>query len=154
LILSELAEKVRTIVEIQPLLQTITQRIADSLHVKQIAVLLEGSGFYRPAYTLGYSALPEIAFSANAGTVQVLKNEKRPARVYLDDADSWVYRTSAMSDEERSKLEILRSELLLPFSMKDDLLGFISLGQKRSEAPYSRSDLHLLNSVATQTGLT
>src|SRR5439155_20372278 len=31
-ILSELAEKVRTIVETEPLLETVTQRIADALH--------------------------------------------------------------------------------------------------------------------------
>ncbi len=40
-----------------------------------------------------------------------------------------------------------------PFVLKDDLLGFVSLGQKLSEAPYSRTDLDLLSSVAAQTGL-
>ena len=34
-----------------------------------------------------------------------------------------------------------------------DLVGVIALGPKRSEAPYSRSDLTLLRSVAAQTGL-
>jgi sigma-B regulation protein RsbU (phosphoserine phosphatase) len=43
-ILSDLAEKVRMIVETQPLLEIVTQRIADSLHVKRVAVLLNGSG--------------------------------------------------------------------------------------------------------------
>ena len=33
------------------------------------------------------------------------------------------------------------------------MLGFISLGPKRSDEPYSRADLRLLKSVATQTGL-
>jgi sigma-B regulation protein RsbU (phosphoserine phosphatase) len=58
-----------------------------------------------------------------------------------------------MSDEERNQLAALHSELLLPFSVKDDLLGFMSLGQKLSEAPYSTTDLRLLSSVAAQTGL-
>lgn len=37
--------------------------------------------------------------------------------------------------------------------MKDKLLGFISLSQKRSEEPYSGTDLRLLKSVAAQAGL-
>lgn len=152
-ILSDLAEKVRTIVETRPLLETVAQRIADSLHVKQIAVLLDGSGWYRPAHTLGYGTLPDLAFPPDATTVQVLKSEGRPTRVYFDDPDSWIYRSSDMSIEERGRLATLHSELLLPFSVKDDLLGFISLGQKLSEAPYSSTDLRLLNSVASQTGL-
>jgi sigma-B regulation protein RsbU (phosphoserine phosphatase) len=41
----------------------------------------------------------------------------------------------------------------LPLTLKDKLLGFVSLSQKRSEEPYSSGDLRLLKSVATQTGL-
>lgn len=152
-ILNDLAEKVRTIVETQPLLETVAQRIADSLHVKHVAVLLDRSGFYRPAHALGYGMLPELAFPSNAATVQVLKSEKKPTRVYFDDPESWIYKTLAMSNEELDHLATLHSELLLPFSVKEDLLGFISLGQKLSEAPYSSTDLRLLSSVAAQTGL-
>ncbi|MDQ2841567.1 MAG: GAF domain-containing protein, partial [Acidobacteriota bacterium] len=153
-ILSDLAEKVRTIMGTQPLLETVSQRIADALHVKRVAVLLDGGGLYRPAYALGYdTVLPELTFAPNATTLQVLKSEKQPTRVYFDDPDSWIYRTSDMSDGERGQLAALRSELLLPLSVRDDLIGFMSLGQKLSEAPYSGTDLRLLSSVAAQTGL-
>jgi phosphoserine phosphatase RsbU/P len=37
--------------------------------------------------------------------------------------------------------------------VKERLLGIISLGQKRSEAPYSGTDVRILKSVATQTAL-
>jgi sigma-B regulation protein RsbU (phosphoserine phosphatase) len=152
-ILSELAERVRMIVETQPLLEMVTERIADSLHVKRVAVLLNGSGPYRPAHSLGYSPLPDMAFAGNAATVQVLKSEKQPVRVYFDDEDSWIYRQSEMSDEERGHLATLQSELLLPISVRDGLIGFMSLGQKLSQAPYSGTDLRLLSSVVAQTGL-
>ncbi len=152
-ILSELAEKVRMIVETQPLLEMVTERIADSLHVKRVAVLLNGSGPYRPAHSLGYSPLPDMAFAGDAATVQVLKSEKQPVRVYFDDEDSWIYRQSEMSDEERGHLATLQSELLLPISVRDGLIGFMSLGQKLSQAPYSGTDLRLLSSVVAQTGL-
>jgi phosphoserine phosphatase RsbU/P len=152
-ILSELAEKVRTIVETQPLLETVTQRITDALHVPRMAVLLDGSGPYRPAYAIGYGSLPAVVFPKSAGTVQVLKTERQPVRVYFDDPQAWIYRLPEMSDDERARLVELRSELLLPLLVKDNLLGFMSLGQKLSEAPYSGTDIRLLNSVAAQTSL-
>ncbi len=47
----------------------------------------------------------------------------------------------------------LDSHLLLPLPSRKELLGYISLGPKKSEEPYSSSDTHLLRTVATQTGL-
>jgi phosphoserine phosphatase RsbU/P len=152
-ILADLSENVRGIVEMESLLETISQHIAASLHVPQVAVLIDGSGPYRPAYAVGYDPAPEVAFSADAGTVRRLRKERQPERVYLDDPNSWVYRAPGVSEEERAKLGALRAELLLPLSVKDKLLGFISLSQKRSEEPYSGTDLRLLKSVAAQAGL-
>jgi phosphoserine phosphatase RsbU/P len=151
-ILGELANNVRTIVETKPLLETVTQRISDALHVQPVAVLLNGDGPYRPAYALGVDAVPDLAFPKDAGTVQQLKREHQALRVYFDDPDSWLYSLD-MSADERQRLAALRAELLLPLAVKDELIGFMALGQKRSEAPYSGSDLRLLDSVATQTSL-
>ena len=151
-ILSELGDKVRTIVEVQPLLATVSHRIAESLHVPRVAALIDGSGPYRPAYVLGYPAPPDVSFAENTATVRELVEVAGPTRVYVDDPNSWLYRRQDVSDEERRQLAQLGAELLLPLPAKDHLLGFISLGPKRSEAPYSASDLRLLKSVAVQTG--
>ncbi len=151
-ILGELAEKVRTMVETKPLLETVAQRISDALHVRAVAVLLNGDGPYRPTYTMGTNTTSDLVFAENAGTVQHLKREQQPLRVYFDDTDSWLY-SPEISADERQRLLALRAELLLPLVIKDELIGFVALGQKRSEAPYSGSDLQLLNSVATQTSL-
>ncbi len=152
-ILSDLAEKVRTIVETRPLLETIAQRISSALHVKQIAVLLGESGLYRPAHAVGYGMLPDLTFPSHTATVQRLRTENQAARVYFDDSESWIYKAPDMTQEERERLAALHSELLLPLSVKGELLGFMSLGQKLSEAPYSSTDLRLLSSVAAQTGI-
>lgn len=58
-----------------------------------------------------------------------------------------------MTAEGREQLAQLAPELLLQLLVKDELSGFMSLGQKLSEASYSGSDLGLLNSVAAQTSL-
>jgi hypothetical protein len=102
---------------------------------------------------LGYGSAPDLGFLANSGTVRVLEKQRDPARVYLDDPNSWLYREPEVSEEDRAKLSQLQSELLMPLSTRNKLLGFISLGPKLSDEPYSGTDVRLLKSVAAQTGL-
>src|ERR1043165_3138226 len=152
-ILSELSDNVRTIVETKPLFETVAQRISESLHVPRVALMLKENGSYRPAHALGYDAPLPVAFPEQAATVRQLRDVKEPMLVYSDDSDSWVYKTPGMENNEREMLTTLDTQLLLPLSVKENLPGFISLGPKQSEEPYSNTDLRLLQSVATQTGL-
>ena len=148
-ILSDLATKVRTIVETRPLLETVATRIAESLHVPRIAILLDESGSFQPAYALGYAGMTDIAIPAEGVAVARLRKQQH-ALVRFDDEDSWVQATEG---GERTALNTLRPELLLPLSLNDKILGIMSLGPKQSEEPFSKTDLRLLDSVAAQTGL-
>jgi sigma-B regulation protein RsbU (phosphoserine phosphatase) len=151
-ILSELSEKVRTMVETRPLLETVAERISQSLHVPRTALLTKTDGAYRTAHAIGYSGVPEVAFPERAATIERLRQEKQPVRVYLDETESWVNVTPGI-DGERHMLKMLDTQLLLPLAVKEEMPGLISLGPKQSEEPYSSADLRLLQSVATQTGL-
>ena len=150
-ILSSLSDEVRTIVETRPLLERVAGKIAESLHVPRVAVLLSEGGMYRPAYALGYDAPLQAELPDSARTIERLRKEPEPARVYLDDDNSWV--NTDLPSNERQSLASLSPQLLLPLSVKDKLLGLVSLGEKRSEEPYSGNDLKLLKSVASQTAL-
>jgi phosphoserine phosphatase RsbU/P len=148
-ILSDLASKVRTMVETGPLLETVATRIAESLHVRRIAILLDGSGTFQSAYALGYGAAPTVAIPVESVTVKQLC-EQQHALVQFDDADSWVQLTVGA---ERRSLEQSQPEWLLPLSLNEKVLGIMSLGPKQSEQPFSKTDIRLLDSVAVQTGL-
>ena len=150
-VLASLSDEVRSIVETQPLLERVATKIAESLHVPRIAVLLQQDALYRPAYALGYEIVPHAEFRTTGGTIERLRKEAEPARVYFDDEHSWV--NVELAEDERQKLAALGPQLLLPLTVKNRLLGVVSLGEKRSEEPYSGSDLRLLKSVAMQTGL-
>ncbi len=152
-ILNDLSENVRTMVETGPLMETVAQRISESLHVPRVALLLKENGSYRPAHALGYEeGEPPVAFPEKAATVERLRKQNEPLVVYADDPDSWIHSEPEM-DGERAMLEKLETQLLLPLNVKEKLPGFISLGPKQSEEPYSNTDLRLLQAVATQTGL-
>jgi sigma-B regulation protein RsbU (phosphoserine phosphatase) len=150
-ILASLGDEVRSIVETRPLLERVASKIAESLHVPRVAVLLPDGGFFRPAYAVGYDSVPQMELPDSAATIERLRKEPEPARVYLDDEDSWV--NTELPQQERQTLAALSPQLLLPLAVKDKLLGLVALGEKRSEEPYSGTDLKLLKSVATQTAL-
>jgi sigma-B regulation protein RsbU (phosphoserine phosphatase) len=153
-ILSELSEEARNFTEVAPLLDTITQRIGDTLHIERIAVFLRSGDSYRLQLATGMPAPPMLssAFSlpASSTTITTLTRGRGPANVYRDDPSSWLVDAS---DAERAALNDLSTELLVPLPGRNRLAGVIALGPKRSEEPYSRTDRQLLQSVATQTGL-
>lgn len=141
-ILSELGEQVRSILDRDALLETVTRKISESLHVERIAVLLRDGAFFRPALATGYPGTLDSAISADGPTVSELLRSREPMAVAAD-----------ASDADRISLEQLDTQLLLPLASRKELLGFISLGPKKSEEPYSPSDASLLRTVAAQTGL-
>jgi sigma-B regulation protein RsbU (phosphoserine phosphatase) len=147
-ILSELANRVRTMVETGPVLEMVAQRISQSLHIPRVALLLRNSGGFQLAYGVGYSG-SSVVIPEDSLTVQHLRKDQHVA-VRFDDSDSWVQRTGNL---ERDSLEKLQPEILLPLSLNQNLLGIMSLGPKQSEEPFTRTDIRLLDSVATQTGL-
>jgi sigma-B regulation protein RsbU (phosphoserine phosphatase) len=156
-ILSELSEEARNFTEVTPLLNTITQRIGDTLHIERIAVFLRSGDTYRlqlatgaPGASTLSPVLGSFSLPATSTTITTLARGRAPANVYRDDPSSWLVDAS---DAERAALNDLSTELLVPIPGRNRLAGVIALGPKRSQEPYSRTDRQLLQSVATQTGL-
>ena len=156
-ILSELSEEARNFTEVTPLLNTITQRIGETLHIDRIAVFLRSGDSYRlqlatgiPVPPMMSPALGTFSLAATSATIATLTNGRAPATVYRDDPSSWLVDAP---EAERATLDNLSTELLVPLPGRNRLAGLMALGPKRSEEPYSRTDRQLLQSVATQTGL-
>jgi len=148
-ILIDLAARVRMMLETRPLLETVAGRIAASLHVSRIAILLDDRGAFRPTYAVGYASPFSGSLASHGATVAQLGREPHVI-VDFEDGDSWVQGTDS---EERASLAELRPDLLLPMAINERLVGIMSLGPKQSEEPYSGTDLRLLESVSAQTAL-
>jgi sigma-B regulation protein RsbU (phosphoserine phosphatase) len=148
-ILNELALSLRTLMEENTLIKTLTQNISHALRVPRIVFLVNGGGELTAAYSTGYQADPALALHESGGIVRYLKVTQKAAPIYFDDAKNWV-QTIHPSEQEPLKKD--RTEVILPVAVKDKLLGVVSLGSKQSEAPYTERDLQLLDTVATQAG--
>ena len=149
-VLNELSDEVRRFTETEPLLQTVARRVADTLHVNQVAMLLRRGEFFQLQQSIGISSAGTLALPTQASAVRYLTSTNEPARLYREDPDAWYLMAGTA---ERSVLDVVNAELLLPLPGRNRLMGVMALGPKRSEAAYTKADLHLLQTVATQTGL-
>jgi sigma-B regulation protein RsbU (phosphoserine phosphatase) len=150
LVLSELSDQARRFTEAGPLVDTVSRRISEVLHVSAIAVYLRHGRSFGIEHCIGLGEDVPKRFEESSSTIRNLARSNQPATLYRENPDGWFL---LADDRERQALDTLGAELLLPLAGRDKLLGFISLGPKRSEEPYTRSDLRLLQSVSTQAGL-
>lgn len=87
---------------------------------------------------------------------KTVSHEPEALEVYLDNPRSWVSALARVTPQdqiyrERKILEELNTRLIVPLTTGDRVLGFISLGEKLSEEPYTKEDKELLLTVAEQT---
>jgi sigma-B regulation protein RsbU (phosphoserine phosphatase) len=151
-ILGGLNERVRTIAGREPLLQTVARSVSEALHVPKIAVLLARDGALEPAFAIGYDVSPVVSIPRDSELARRLAAGREPVDVFHDETDVRVKRDAALASA-RPQLKTLDSALLLPLTLRERLLGFLSLGPRMGDAPYTRNDKHLLSSVAAQTAL-
>ena len=148
--LSELSDEVRRFTETKPLVMTVAERIRETLHIQQIAVLLRrGEGFYLEE-AIGINAGAALVLPPQSSSVRYLANSNQPTTLYRDDPEAWYLMAGTA---ERRALDTLNAELLVPLPGRNKLMGIMCLGPKRSEAAWSRTDLQVLQTVARQTGL-
>jgi sigma-B regulation protein RsbU (phosphoserine phosphatase) len=148
--LNELSDEVRRFTETQPLLETVARTVRDTLHIRQIAMLLRHGDAFHLEQAVGLSADGALALPAQASSIRYLSNSNEPARLYRDDPDAWYLMAGTA---ERRALDLLNAELLVPLPGRNRLMGVMALGPKRSEAAWSHTDLQVLQTVARQTGL-
>jgi sigma-B regulation protein RsbU (phosphoserine phosphatase) len=149
-ILGELAMQARSISDPGTLIRTISGRISEVLHVPNMAVMLRTGNVFSLQTEGGLQIGGPIFLAAESTPVQHLVRTSAPAVLYRDQPDEWFEEANA---GEKRALTELNAEVLLPLAGRSRLMGVMVLGPKRSEEPYSPSDLELLASIGAQAGL-
>ncbi len=149
-VMTELSEEVLRFSETEPLLETVVRRIADTLHVENIALLLRTGESFQLQQAIGLPLDGTLTLTSHSSAVRRLTLSNEPARLSERRPDPWYLMADSV---ERQTLDGLHAEVLLPVPGRHRLMGVMALGPKKSEAAYSRSDLRLLQTVASQTGL-
>lgn len=147
-VLAGLASEVGRYLEIQPLFERVALRLGETLHVNDIVILMREGNVFRTRHSTRAGEPMDIA--ADSRIAVNLEQQGTPVEVYFDTPAPWMRLLTA---EELQTLDFMRTQLLLPLSGRNGLVGMISLGPKRSEIPYSDTDVRLLQAVAWQTGM-
>jgi sigma-B regulation protein RsbU (phosphoserine phosphatase) len=103
---------------------------------------------------------PLLMLARDAFIVRRLRSMARPMEIGPQDFEAWdrFLDTASASQrsvrqKERDALMHIKTRLLMPISSRDQLVGFISLGQCRARHEYDAGDRELLMSVGSQLAL-
>ena len=89
-VLGELATQAQGFTETPALIHTVSDCIANALHVDRIAVLLRHGDTFRLQYAHGVDIGSDLLLSGSSKTITNLDLVKSPASVYLDNPDAWL----------------------------------------------------------------
>ena len=163
-ILVSLAGRVPYETDPRDLVALVIQQIDSALHPDCVAVLA-GDGAsenLQSTPTASAGMLEPVSSSRvvpaplrfDSALVTLLRWSDKPLEVFLDDEQSPAGR---LPSGDRQWLATMRTALVVPiFAGGSDprpFIGLITLGQKRSEEPYTTEDRELLSGIATQMGV-
>lgn len=147
-ILADLALQAGQFLELGPLLDTVARRLGDTLHVPDITILLRQPAGFVTAWSSRQGE--PLTLETENRIVPHLDGRAKPLEVSLSSPAPWL---RGLDVTELQAIDIMRSEVLIALPGRRDITGILSLGPKLSEAPYTPTDLRLLQTVAAQVGL-
>jgi sigma-B regulation protein RsbU (phosphoserine phosphatase) len=147
-LLGELAAEAGHFIETQPLLERVSRRISETLHVPDIVILIRAGEFFVPRHSTRPGQ--PVSIPADSRLAHRLQDDGKPQPVDLDKPADWLRHLNAA---DLQALDLMRTQLLLPITGHGQLAAIMSLGPKRSETPYSATDIRLLQAVTSQMAL-
>jgi GAF domain-containing protein len=150
-ILVSLASRIPYEADPDALVALVQHEMAAALHPEATAVLVEGHHGYE---TVSSDGPRPSTLAADSALIQLLRWSDQPLEIFLDDERSPAARLPA---PDREWLASIHAAVLVPIvagsGERRPLVGFIVLGRKRSEEPYTAEDRQLLGAIAAQMGV-
>ena len=152
-ILQDFSRALTDILDLPHLLEMLVERVQDVLHAERVVIILldPHTDFYisHKAGGISEQVTHMVRFSKDDQVVSWLA-EKGPLYLHGEEGDSYPV---GFSVEEKARLEALGVVLCIPLYTREQLIGWLALGSKRSGDLYSRDDLAFLSTLADQTSL-
>lgn len=137
------------------LAQTVTSHLEHSFGLQKSALftleaMLAGQIILRALLASDDGDVKMITLQKGTPITQRLLEERRPLAQYTVDISNQFKQAPSA---EREALQKLDFEWFIPIQKKEQLLGLLAVGTKKSGQPYSARDLNLLTTLADQTAL-
>ncbi len=141
-ILKDFADEALTILNLDKLCKVTIDTLVNNLYLTNCAVLLLtyeeiGYGIYD---SFGIED-KKIHFNAENVLVRHLKSSRLPLLYQSYDE------SLQASDEAKSQMGMIKSHVCLPLMIRNELVGILSLGVKKSDQPYNADDIDILTTL-------
>jgi PAS domain S-box-containing protein len=139
--LLEFARELTSVLHVDRLLDSLTERLMETLGVDRVAVFLadESDGFrLAKSRGLDFSGAPDTSY------LNPQRAELRKGYLFFDS----VRRPFGFSPSEQKTIEQLDLHYYLPLKVKESTLGYLGLGKTREEDYLSSEDIDLLQTIA------
>ncbi len=147
-IISALNEKLKMTIEADEIYRHLTGALADSLHIKSLSIFSRHKGAEN--YTLVYrygansTAIPRLLYNEYLEENFFKKNK-------IATTDEIIhYNDFSRQNEIINDFAAVGIEVLIPLTVKNELIGIIALGEKESRDTYKQNDLDFLEIVSYQ----
>jgi PAS domain S-box-containing protein len=148
-----ISEVLTSLLRIDPLCEHLTTFILRTLKVEEVAVYLchDRSFIEQRSYqhvSNGEQSQPGALDMVSPGLLALLARARQP--ILQDELMLWA--DASELEPLHEEFILLRSKVLIPLSVEQEIAGFIAVSEKRSGDPFFSQDIEFLATIGHQTG--
>ncbi|MFH1392401.1 MAG: histidine kinase N-terminal 7TM domain-containing protein, partial [bacterium] len=140
--LREVARKLTSIIDLEKLSNLIIETIAKTMQIDKAALLLRDKNKYLAQKLMGFKQENGLSLVRDNQLTEYL--EKTGKLVVYEEL------SLVGLDHLKNNMKEMRAQLCLPLALRNKLLGIIVLGPKISGDAYTKQDIDLLETLASQ----
>ena len=152
LMLQRLSGAAASILNLDQLTHMILEEVSSTIHIQRSAFFLrlQPTGEFRLVAQRGLEASGDLVLRPDHPVVRWLSvHDRALSRQDLEFQPQF----KALWGQEKHNLERMEAELLIPLTVKRQLVGIFAVGPKASEDTYSEDDQNILIALANQTAV-
>ncbi|MGB7290917.1 MAG: ATP-binding protein [Thermodesulfobacteriota bacterium] len=151
--ISDLSDAMTSILNIDEIANKIIKTITETMFINSASLLLfdrNANGYKIHSTTIDDLEKSGLSIESDNRLVLLLNRSKK--EVFKEDliAEQRYY---IYGEELKKTFSLLSASLIIPIFFKDELVGILSLGEKKSGLMYTSYDLKLLKTLANQTAI-
>ncbi len=151
--ISDLSDAMTSILNIDEIANKVIKTITETMFINSASLLLfdrSTNGYKIHSTTIDDLEKNGLSIESDNKLVFLLNSSKK--EVFKEDliAEPKYY---MYGEELKKTFSVLRASLIIPLFFKDELVGVLSLGEKKSGLMYTSYDLKLLKTLANQTAI-
>jgi signal transduction histidine kinase len=151
--ISDLSDAMTSILNIDEIANKVIKTITETMFINSASLLLfdrSANGYKIHSTTIDDLETNGMSIESDNKLILLLNSTKK--EVFKEDliAEPKYY---IHGEELKKTFSVLRASLIIPLFFKDELVGVLSLGEKKSGLMYTSYDLKLLKTLANQTAI-